>query len=157
MSSNGLIYWFGGAATAVVGSWISSKSRVYHDARGKHHQELKQRVLEPIRDLLEHTYRALFDDPTLGANATPDEHHYDKTALATQDPVAAAVSLSFHDPARFTGCSLLEQCPIAARSGRVPTISSRGPSRRLSQSPSFCSQPAPILFLHGFFLIAASI
>jgi len=102
MSSNGFIYWFGGAATTVVGSWISSKIRVYHDAKGKHHQELKQKVLEPIRDSLERSYRALFDDPTLGADATPDGYYYERTALATQDPVAIAVSLAFHDPARFT-------------------------------------------------------
>jgi len=42
----------GGAASTVVGSWISSKIRLYDDDRKSHHQELKDKVLLPLRDLL---------------------------------------------------------------------------------------------------------
>ena len=47
-----LLIWIGGVATTVAGSWIASKIRLYHDDRKSHHQELKDNVLLPLRDLL---------------------------------------------------------------------------------------------------------
>jgi hypothetical protein len=47
-----VLAFVGGAGSTVVGSWISSKIRLYHDDRKSHHQELKDKVLLPLRDLL---------------------------------------------------------------------------------------------------------
>jgi len=47
-----LLIWSGGVATTIAGSWIASKIRLYHDDRKSHHQELKDKVLLPLRDLL---------------------------------------------------------------------------------------------------------
>lgn len=47
-----LLAFIGGAGSTVVGSWISSKIRLFHDDQKSHHQELKQRILLPLRDLL---------------------------------------------------------------------------------------------------------
>jgi hypothetical protein len=46
------LYYVGGVASTVVGSLLSSKIRVYHDARNSHRDELKQKVLEPLRKML---------------------------------------------------------------------------------------------------------
>jgi hypothetical protein len=54
-----LLIWVGGIATTVAGSWMASKIRVYDDDRKSHHQELKDRVLCPLRDLLA-DHQALF-------------------------------------------------------------------------------------------------
>jgi hypothetical protein len=45
-----LLAFTGGAASTVVGSWLSSKLRIYHDQRNAHRDELKQKVLIPLRD-----------------------------------------------------------------------------------------------------------
>lgn len=54
-----LLIWVVGVATTVAGSWIASTIRVYHDDRKSHHQELKDKVLRPFRDLLAE-HQALF-------------------------------------------------------------------------------------------------
>jgi hypothetical protein len=46
------LYYAGGVASTVVGSLLSSKIRIYHDARNSHRDELKQKVLEPLRKML---------------------------------------------------------------------------------------------------------
>lgn len=46
------LYYVGGVASTVVGSLLSSKIRVYHDARNNHRDELKQKVLEPLYKML---------------------------------------------------------------------------------------------------------
>jgi hypothetical protein len=47
------LYYVGGVASTVVGSLLSSKIRVYHDARNSHRDELQKKVLEPLRRSLE--------------------------------------------------------------------------------------------------------
>ncbi len=54
-----VLIWAGGVAATIAGSWIASKIRVYHDDRKSHHQELKDKVLRPLRDLLAE-HQALF-------------------------------------------------------------------------------------------------
>lgn len=54
--SNYLLTYTAGAASAVAGSWIASKFHVYDKARGEHHEEIKQAILEPIRGLLRDGY-----------------------------------------------------------------------------------------------------
>jgi hypothetical protein len=41
-----------GVASTVAGSWISSKIHVYHENRNAHLEEIKQKVLIPISDVL---------------------------------------------------------------------------------------------------------
>jgi hypothetical protein len=54
-----LLVWIGGVATTVAGAWIASKIRIYHDARKAHHEDLKQKVLAPLREGLETHFRSL--------------------------------------------------------------------------------------------------
>jgi hypothetical protein len=48
-----LLGWGGGIIATVIGSWIASKIRVYHDLRQRHQEELTTKVLRPLRDALE--------------------------------------------------------------------------------------------------------
>ncbi len=48
----GLLIWVAGIAATIIGSWIASKIRVYHDARRSHHEDLKAKVLAPLRDVV---------------------------------------------------------------------------------------------------------
>jgi hypothetical protein len=44
------VYYAGGVASTVVGSWLTSKIRLYHDARNSHRDDLKAKVLERLRE-----------------------------------------------------------------------------------------------------------
>jgi len=46
------LYYVGGVASTIIGSFISSKVRVYHEAKNSHRDELKHNVLEPLRESL---------------------------------------------------------------------------------------------------------
>ena len=48
-----------GVASTVAGSWVSSKIHSYHENRKAHLEEIKQKVLIPISDLLANDYAAL--------------------------------------------------------------------------------------------------
>lgn len=54
-----LLIWTGGVVSTVVGSWVASKIHVYHDNKKLHHNDLKQRVLIPLRTGLLEAYRPL--------------------------------------------------------------------------------------------------
>jgi hypothetical protein len=99
MSPNGVLYWIGGAASTLVGAWVSSKIHVYHDHREKHHDELKQKVLEPIRRSLEDSYRPFLNSGTLGADVIPIDGWFNPFAPVTRDPIVPSVSLAISDPA----------------------------------------------------------
>jgi hypothetical protein len=94
--------FIGGAASTVVGSWISSKIRLYHDDQKSHHQELKQKILLPLREVLVE-YEALFKHqvPVIGEKwahlgtrpARPDQDESVYGALLESgDPWPAAFS-----------------------------------------------------------------
>src|SRR5579864_6467313 len=51
--------YLGGAATTLVGSWVSSKIHVYQDNRKAHLEDIKQKVLIPLRDALANQYSTL--------------------------------------------------------------------------------------------------
>jgi hypothetical protein len=51
-AAKSVLFWAGGAATTVAGSWITSRFRVYEDARKAHHQDIKDRVLKHIHGRL---------------------------------------------------------------------------------------------------------
>ena len=54
-----LLIFIGGVVSTMVGSWLSSKIRVYHHNRKAHLDDLKQRVLIPLRGGLEQHFRPL--------------------------------------------------------------------------------------------------
>jgi hypothetical protein len=47
-----LLFGIGGIAVTILGSWIASKIRVYHDNRKAHLEDLKARVLTPLHDVV---------------------------------------------------------------------------------------------------------
>lgn len=47
-----LLGWLGGIAATIAGSWIASKIRVYHDNKQSHYEDLKVKVLSPLREAL---------------------------------------------------------------------------------------------------------
>ena len=54
-----LLWYLAGVVSTIVGSWTASKIHVYHDNRKLHHDDLKQKVLTPIRDCLQTVYSKL--------------------------------------------------------------------------------------------------
>ena len=54
-----LLAFIGGAGSTVVGSWLSSKIRVYHDNRKSHLEDLKQKVLTPFSDATGESFQRL--------------------------------------------------------------------------------------------------
>jgi hypothetical protein len=54
-TAKSLLIYVGGVVTTIFGSWVSGKLRVYDDSRKAHLDDIKQKVLVPVRDgLLEH-------------------------------------------------------------------------------------------------------
>jgi hypothetical protein len=83
-----LLGWVGGIVATVIGSWISSKIKIYQDERKSHRDELKQHVLIPLRDGLEQHFRPLVFNlkpvvtVTMGATT-----HFDAKAKATDEQI----------------------------------------------------------------------
>src|SRR5258708_11743681 len=55
-----VLAFVGGVASTVVGSWVSSKIRVFHDNRKAHLEDLKQRVLIPLSEASGENFTQLF-------------------------------------------------------------------------------------------------
>ncbi len=55
----GLLIYLAGILSTVVGSWVASKIRIYHDERRLHHEDLKSKVLIPLREGLRLQYDPL--------------------------------------------------------------------------------------------------
>jgi hypothetical protein len=91
-----VLIWVGGVATTMVGSWIASKIRLYQDDRKSHHQELKDKVLRPLRDFLAEN-EALFDhrEPVLIEKMGYSEIF---GARPDQDATRAGLILHRNDP-----------------------------------------------------------
>ena len=53
-----------GVASTIAGSWISSKIHVYHENRKVHLDEIKQKVLVPLKEILIGKYAALVKHKT---------------------------------------------------------------------------------------------
>lgn len=90
------LIWAGGAASTLVGSWltswVSSKTGVYHNARNSHMEELKQSVLQPIRDALDTQYSGVsFSIDWRG-------QQYNQLATARELPVMYEPMVIFADP-----------------------------------------------------------
>jgi hypothetical protein len=52
-----VLFGIGGVLATIVGSWITSKIRVYHDNRKAHLEDLKEQVLKPMRRGLDEKFR----------------------------------------------------------------------------------------------------
>jgi hypothetical protein len=83
-----LLGWVGGIVATVIGSWISSKIKIYQDERKSHRDELQQRVLIPLHDGLEQHFRPLVFNlrpvVTVAMGATT---HFDAKAKATDEQI----------------------------------------------------------------------
>jgi hypothetical protein len=87
-----LLIWIGGIVTTIAGSWIASRIRVYEDSRNNHREELKQKVLEPLQEVLKNQ----FVDPSFSVEW--DEQRYDPTVRAHEQPVTMGPVLFVSDP-----------------------------------------------------------
>ncbi len=87
-----LLFYIGGAISTFVGSWLSSKIHVYHDARNNHRDELKDRILESLRFALQSDY----ENPQFVLDWTAQQ--YDALAAVNQSPVIFGPMLMFVDP-----------------------------------------------------------
>ena len=80
------LYWAGGVATTIAGSWIASKIRLYDDQRKAHLEELKEKVLIPIRDSLDRDFwLAAFDKTPALFVQSGVATHFDPKAKAAKD------------------------------------------------------------------------
>ncbi len=82
-----LLGWIGGIVATVIGSWLASKIRVYHDERKFHRDDLKQRVLIPLHGGLEQHFRPLvfgLEPFVFVQTAAPTEFHEDAKATEGQ-------------------------------------------------------------------------
>src|ERR1700733_11032288 len=86
-----LLYWIGGVATTVAGSWVSSKIRDYQEARNHHRDDLKEHVLRPLRSKIE----AMPLLPTFSAEWFPQ--HRNPNASALEPPVTYGHVLSINE------------------------------------------------------------
>ena len=83
-----LLAFIGGVTSTIVGSWLSSKIRVYHDNRKAHLDDLKQRVLTPLRDGLEQHFRPLvFHQEPLAYVETAAPTEFLENAKATESQI----------------------------------------------------------------------
>jgi len=71
-----LLVYIGGVASAVVGSWVSSKIHVYHENRKAHLEDIKEKVLMPLRSGLEHFKPFVFCQKAIvSVEHGPREYH----------------------------------------------------------------------------------
>ena len=60
-SSQSVLIYVSGIASTIVGSFIASKIRVYQDSRSAHLDDIKTKVLVPLKDKLTENYASLVD------------------------------------------------------------------------------------------------
>jgi hypothetical protein len=92
-----LIGWIGGIVATVIGSWLASKIRVYHDSKRSHHDELKSKVLTPLRDVLAANLQ-VFRHQKGVVNEAWDRLSYAKDARAEEDAGRNGSVLKIVDP-----------------------------------------------------------
>jgi hypothetical protein len=92
-----LIGWISGIVATVIGSWLASKIRVYHDSKRSHHDELKSKVLTPLRDILAANLQ-VFQHEKGVVNEAWDRLSYAKDARAEEDAGRHGSALKTVDP-----------------------------------------------------------
>ena len=81
-----LLAFIGGAASTVVGSWISSKIHVYYEQRKAHLDDLKEKVLIPLRTSLQGLRSKVFHLTPVVFVEMAAATHFDEKAKATEEP-----------------------------------------------------------------------
>jgi len=82
----GLLIWIGGVIATIIGSWIASKIRIYHDNRKVHLDELKEKVLAPVREGLLHNFGAAVSQQVPLLVAQWAHVAFDERAKVTEEP-----------------------------------------------------------------------
>jgi len=73
-----LLIWVLGAATTALGAWIASKIHIYHESRKAHLEDIKSKVLVPVRDGLQKFRPLVFhSEPVVTVNYGPKEYRED--------------------------------------------------------------------------------
>jgi hypothetical protein len=78
--------WIGGVATTAVGAWVSGRFHSYEQERKEHRDELKNKVLVPLRAGLERNASPLLmgQAPLLSIEHAATD--FDATASVTEEP-----------------------------------------------------------------------
>ena len=97
-----LLVWIGGVGTTVAGSWISSKIHNYHEGRAAHLEEIKHKVLIPIREGLEN-FRPILFHQTPVVSVGFAAKNYRENARVTEVPIESGPLLV----AAFPGASIV--------------------------------------------------
>lgn len=94
-----LLIYVGGVVTTVAGSWIASKIRVYHENRNLHHDDLKQKVLIPLRTGVIGLYQPLtgFKKPVI-LNNNWATRSFNESAKLTEEQADMGPLLISEDP-----------------------------------------------------------
>lgn len=111
-----LLIYVGGIATTVSGSWIASKIRVYHDNRNSHRDDLKQKVLVPLRAALTGLYQPLTgrQKPAI-LNNNWATRAFNESAKLTEEQVEMGPLLISEDPRPYVEADLDEALLADAR------------------------------------------
>ena len=81
-----LLVYVGGVLSAVLGSLVSSKIRIYHDNRKSHLEDIKQKVLMPLADGFDEKHHSLVKHRTPVITAEWGLRARKENASATEQP-----------------------------------------------------------------------
>ncbi len=99
-SSIRVLAWAGGVATTVAGSWISSKVHLYYEEKKAHLQEIKTKVLDPLRTGLDEHFRPLVGNIQPNVVVEPGAPTlFDEQAKSTEETNESADLLIGRSPA----------------------------------------------------------
>jgi hypothetical protein len=82
-----LLVWIGGVVATAIGAWVTSKIRVYQDHKNAHHEELKKKVLEPLRSGLKQHFGPLVSNLAAVLHVDHAAREFNPKAKVTQDPI----------------------------------------------------------------------
>lgn len=85
-----LLGWVGGVAATVAGSWTSSKIQGYHESRRAHLEDLRAKVLMPLRAGLAKHFRPLLFQQVQAVLLVDSAQQMKKHAGVTEEPTSAA-------------------------------------------------------------------
>jgi len=141
-----------GVASTVTGSWISSKIHVYHENRKVHLDEIKQKVLLPIRESLSEKYAALVQHKTFAVREQWGTRRRIEGASVIQDQIEQGPSLVVVIPNMHEGVDSTLYADTKKEAFRIPHTNSglfvqtRLPARAILSSrmtPTSSRQPSP--------------
>jgi hypothetical protein len=104
-----------GVASAVAGSWVASKIHVYHENRRLHQEDLKQRILIPIRSGLDDSYSSLVSHTSAVVSTVWGKRSVLQDAKVTEYPEVQGTILHVADPRAEIEANLDEALLVDAR------------------------------------------